>query len=287
MFGWMGQAAARMRRWAFLSCAAVAAGAMTAGAALAAQPEPWQVWHQPAATEKMEKIVALHDILLVVITAITLFVLALLIWVMIRFNARANPVPSKTSHNTLLEVVWTVVPVVILVIIAIPSFRLLYYTDTIPPADLTIKAIGKQWFWTYEYPDNGNFTFDSLMLTDDAAKAAGEPRLLAVDNRVVVPVGKTVRVIVTAADVNHAFAMPAFGTKIDAIPGRLNETWFRAEREGVFYGQCSELCGVNHAFMPIAIEVVSQQRFDAWAAEAQQKFARVDGTEPAQLAASN
>ncbi|HRE59724.1 MAG TPA: cytochrome c oxidase subunit II [Micropepsaceae bacterium] len=260
-----------------VAAAALGLLALHASAAWASQPMPWQLNLQDPATAKMEKVHEFHDLLLVIITAIVIFVLALLLWVMIRYNSRANPTPSKTSHNTLIEVIWTVVPVAILVVIAIPSFKLLYYSDTIPQADLTVKVIGKQWYWTYEYPDNGNFTFDSLMLTDEEAAAKGEPRLLGVDNRIVVPVGKNVVLDVTAADVIHAFAMPAFGIKIDAIPGRLNQTWFKAEREGVYYGQCSELCGSRHAFMPIVIEVVSEAEFNAWVASAQQQFGAADG----------
>jgi cytochrome c oxidase subunit 2 len=246
---------------------------------------PNQINLQPPATEHMQKIHDFHNLLLVIITVIVLFVLALLLWVMLRYNARVNPKPAAFSHNTLVEVIWTVVPVVILVLIFIPSMRVLYEGDVVPPADLTVKAIGHQWNWSYEYPDHGNFTFESFMLSDADALAAGEPRLLGVDNRVVVPVNKTVRVIVTAQDVIHSWAVPSFGVKMDAVPGRLNETWFRANREGVFYGQCSELCGVKHAFMPIVVEVVSQERFDAWVAEARTKFATVDGA-PA-LAAAN
>jgi cytochrome c oxidase subunit II len=216
---------------------------------------------------------------------VTLFVLALLIWIIIRYNKRANPIPSKVSHNTLLEVVWTVLPVVILVVIAIPSFKLLYYEAGIPPSDLTIKAIGKQWYWTYEYPTNGDFQFDSLGLSDDKAKAAGEPRLLGVDNVVVVPVNKVVRVITNGADVIHSWAVPQFGVKMDAVPGRLNETWFEATQLGTFYGQCSELCGAHHAFMPIEVKVVSEADFQAWAAAAKKKFASADEPAPTRVAA--
>ena len=249
-------------------------------------PQPWELGLQAPASERMAHIISLHDFLLWIITAICLFVLLLLIWIMIRYNRRTNPVPSKNTHNTVLEVIWTVVPVAILVAIAIPSFRLLYFEDTIPPADLTIKAIGKQWYWTYEYPDQGNLTFDALMLTDDKAKAAGEPRLLAADNHVVVPVNKVVRVLTTGADVIHSWSVPAFGVKMDAVPGRINETWFKADREGIFYGQCSELCGARHAFMPIEVEVVSQERFDAWLEEAKKKFASVDAPD-ARVAAAH
>jgi cytochrome c oxidase subunit 2 len=241
------------------------------------QPSEWQLGFQGAVTPVMVDITWFHDFLLYIITAVTIFVLVLLVIVMVKFNARANPTPSKTTHNTLIEVVWTVVPVLILVAIAIPSFRLLFFQLNIPPADLTIKATGKQWFWSYAYPDNGGFEFDSLMACADKAKCApGQVRLLSVDNEVVVPVNKTVRVQVTAADVIHAFAVPSFGVKIDAVPGRLNETWFKATREGVYYGQCSELCGKDHAYMPITVRVVSDKDFATWIDQAKKKFARGD-----------
>jgi cytochrome c oxidase subunit 2 len=228
---------------------------------------PWQMGLQDAATPVMESIHSFHTLLLVIITAVALFVLGLLVVVMIRFNAKSNPVPSRTTHNTLVEVVWTVVPILILIVIAIPSFRLLYLQRDIPPADMTIKAIGNQWYWSYEYPDNGGVSFDSIMKTDDEL-TDGDTRLLSVDNPTVVPVGKVVRVIVTASDVLHAWAVPSFGVKVDAVPGRLNELWFKAETEGVFYGQCSELCGKDHAAMPIEVHVVSEADFSAWAAKA-------------------
>jgi cytochrome c oxidase subunit 2 len=246
------------------------------GAALAAQPEPWQMGLQPAATEVMASVRWFESFTLIIVTVITVFVLALLIYCMVRFNAKSNPTPSRASHNTAIEVVWTVAPILILVIIAIPSFRLLYKQLDIPESDMTVKVTGYQWYWGYEYPDEryAGISFDSYML-DDAAReqlmqekglnAQQVPRLLAVDNDVVVPVGKVVRVQVTAADVLHSFAMPAFGIKVDAVPGRLNETWFRADAPGVYYGQCSELCGTNHAFMPIAIRAVSEEQFEAWA----------------------
>jgi cytochrome c oxidase subunit II len=238
------------------------------------QPSPWQLGLQQAATPVMEDINWFHNILLYTITAITLFVLALLVIIIVRFNARANPTPSRTTHHTLLEVAWTVVPVIILVFIAIPSFKLLFFQLSIPEADLTIKATGKQWFWTYSYPDQ-KFEFDSLMLQDKDRKP-DQPRLLAVDNEIVVPVNKTVRVQVIGADVIHAWAVPSFGVKIDAVPGRLNETWFKAEREGIYYGQCSELCGKDHAFMPIAVRVVKEADYNAWIEQAKKKFARDD-----------
>lgn len=267
-----------------LALAAVFVGAAAAWATEGSYAVPQQIGLMPAATEHMEEIERFHNLLLVIITLITVFVLGLLLWVMVRYNARANPKPANWSHNTLIEIVWTIVPIVVLGLIVVPSFRLLYAGEVIPAnVDLTVKAIGHQWYWSYEYPDHGGFTFDALMLSDADAKAKGEPRLLGVDNRVVVPVGKTVRVIVTSADVIHSWTIPAFGSKIDAVPGKLNETWFRAKREGVFYGQCSELCGSRHAFMPIAVEVVSQEKFDQWVTEAKAKFAAADGA-PAALA---
>ncbi len=259
--------------------ALAAALVMPDGAAFAGlgQPTPWQIGLQQSGTPVMDDIVWFHDLLLWVIGAITLFVLALLITVMIKFNARANPTPSRTTHNTLLEVAWTVVPVIILVLIALPSFRILFFQLNTPPADLTIKATGKQWYWSFAYPDNGNFEFDSLILTDKELKP-GQPRLLSVDNEIVVPVNKVVRVQVTGAEVIHAFAVPSFGVKIDAIPGRLNETWFKVTKEGVYYGQCSELCGKDHAFMPIAVRAVSEQAFNTWLEEAKKKFASAGGS---------
>jgi cytochrome c oxidase subunit II len=240
----------------------------------AGQPHPWQLGFQAPATPVMDDIVWFHGLLLWLIAGITLFVLGLLVIVIVRFNARANPVPSRTTHNTTIEVLWTVVPVLILVTIAVPSFRLLFYQLKVPPADLTVKVTGKQWFWSYAYPDQ-KFEFDSLMLQDKDRKP-DQPRLLAVDNEMVVPVNKVVRVEVTGADVIHSFSVPAFGIKIDGIPGRLNETWFKAEREGTYYGQCSQLCGRDHAFMPIAVHVVSEQAYTAWLADAKKKYASTD-----------
>jgi cytochrome c oxidase subunit II len=253
---------------------------LAGGAALAGlgQPSPWQTGLQQSASPVMDSLVSFHNFLLVIITLITAFVLGLLVIVIVKFNARANPTPTRTTHNTLLEVLWTVIPVVILVVIAIPSFRLLFFQLNTPQADLTVKATGKQWYWSYTYPDHGKFEFDSIMLQDaDRKKMNPEPpRLLAVDNAMVVPVNKTVRVQTIAADVIHAFTVPSFGIKIDAVPGRLNETWFKATREGIYYGQCSELCGKDHAFMPIEVRVVSEQAFAAWIEEAKKKYANDD-----------
>ena len=252
---------------------AVAGAAMLAsGAAFAelGQPSPWEWTLQPSGSPVMDNIHWFHNVLLAIITIITLFVLGLLIAVVVKFNARANPVPSRTTHNTLIEVAWTLIPVLILVSIAVPSFRLLFLQLDLPKADITVKATGKQWYWSYAYPDNGKFEFDSLMAQDK------QPRLLGVDNEMVVPVNKVIRVQTTGADVIHSFAVPAFGIKIDAIPGRLNETWFKAEKTGMYYGQCSELCGKDHAFMPIAVRVVTDQEFTAWVEDAKKKFASTE-----------
>jgi len=261
---------------ATISSLLAAAGTASAGLG---QPSAWQLNFQQAGSPVMDNIISFHNFLLVIITLITLFVLALLVVIMVRFNARANPTPSRTTHNTLLEVAWTLVPVAILVMIAIPSFKLLFYQLNIPQADLTVKATGKQWYWSYSYPDNGKFEFDSLMVRDEKQLRTDQPRLLGVDNELVVPVNKTVRVQTTGAEVIHSFAVPSFGVKVDAIPGRLNETWFKATREGIYYGQCAELCGKDHAFMPIAVRVVSEEAFATWVEEAKQKFARDDNAQ--------
>jgi len=253
----------------------------TAAFAGLGQPTPWQLGLQQSASPVMDDISWFNDFLLWIITAIVLFVLILLVYVMVRFNARANPVPSRTTHNTMIEVIWTIVPVLILVAIAVPSFRLLFYQLDVPKSDLTVKVTGKQWFWSYSYPDQ-KFEFDSLMVQDKDLKP-DQPRLLAVDNEMVVPVNKVVKVLVTGSDVIHSFSVPSFGVKIDAVPGRLNETWFKAEREGTYYGQCSQLCGRDHAFMPIAVHVVSEQAYNAWIDEAKKKYAA--GEPPPSVAA--
>jgi cytochrome c oxidase subunit 2 len=255
----------------------LAAAAVAHASTAIAAPQPWQTGFQPAASPVMERIESFHSGVLYIITLICLLVFGLLVWIIVRYNQRRNPVPGKATHNTLLEVAWTIVPVIILVAIAIPSFKLLYYEADIPPPDVTIKAIGKQWFWTYQYPSIGNFQFDSLGLSDAEAIKKGEPRLLGVDNAVVVPVNKVVKVLTTGADVIHSWAVPAFGVKMDAIPGRINETWFKATAEGTYYGECSELCGARHAYMPIEVKVVSQDAFNAWLATAKKKFALIDG----------
>lgn len=259
----------RIVTWLLAAAAVLGLG----GAALAGQPEAWQLGFQPAASPVKAFVDGVHNLILAIITLITLFVLGLLVYASWRFRADRNPTPSRRSHNTLLEILWTAVPVLILVIIAIPSFRLLYYKEIVPEHEMTIKAIGYTWFWDYEYPDHGNFTFTANMVPDDELEP-GQPRLLETDNRVVVPVGTNIRVLVTGdpGGVIHAWAVPAFGVKIDAVPGRLNETWIHVERPGVYYGQCSELCGVGHAFMPIAVEAVTREEFEAWVEDAQGRF---------------
>ena len=261
-----------------LTAAALTVGVLVAnaGAAFAGvgQPTPWELGLQDAASPVMVDIAWFHNFLLWIITGITLFVLILLAIIIVRFNARANPTPSRTTHNSLLEVAWTIVPVIILVAIAVPSFRLLFLEVDSPKPDITVKATGKQWFWSYSYPDNGDFEFDSLIVEDKDLKP-GQPRLLTVDHELVVPVNKVVHVLVTGADVIHSFAVPSFGIKIDAVPGRLNDTWFKATSEGLFHGQCSELCGKDHAFMPITVRVVSDAEFNNWVA-AEKKNAGIE-----------
>ena len=248
--------------------------------------KPGQIGFMEPASPIMEGIVSLHDMITVMMLGITLFVTILIIYIAVKFNAKANPVPSKTTHNTLLEVAWTVIPVLILVVIAVPSFRLLYQQDVIPEADVTVKATGNQWYWSYEYPDHEEITFDAIMLDEAEAKAAGHPRLLGTDERVVVPVNKIIRVQVTSNDVIHAWTIPAFGSKIDAVPGKLNETWFKATKEGLYYGQCSELCGIRHGFMPINVEVVSELEYEAWLEEAKVKYASNDAPRSREYAAA-
>ena len=243
------------------------------GSVLANQPKDWQLGFQKSASETMDDIVWFHDyMLLPVITAITVFVLFLIAYACIRFRASKNKEASTTSHNTFIEVIWTLVPCLILIVLAVPSFKVLYSQDEIPKADVTIKAIGYQWYWGYEYPDE-NIIFDSYMIEEKDLKE-GQPRLLSVDNEVYVPVNKVVKVMITANDVLHAWALPSFGVKRDAVPGRINETWFKADRTGTFYGQCSELCGIKHAFMPITVNVVSQEEYNQWLERAKVEFAK-------------
>ena len=240
---------------------------------LANEPVDWQLGFQKSASKTMDDIVWFHDyMLLPVITAITVFVLFLIAYACIRFRASRNPEASTTSHNTVIEVIWTLVPCLILIVLAVPSFKVLYSQDEIPKADVTIKAIGYQWYWGYEYPDE-NIIFDSYMIEEKDLKE-GQPRLLAVDSEVYVPVNKVVKVMITANDVLHAWALPSFGVKRDAVPGRINETWFRADRTGTFYGQCSELCGIKHAFMPITVNVVTEEEYNQWLEKAKVEFAK-------------
>jgi cytochrome c oxidase subunit 2 len=259
------------KRGAF--AATLATALMTAGAALADMPRPGEMNFQEPATPTMERVVGFHDQLLVIITLITLFVLGLLVYVMIRFNEKRNPVPSKTAHNTLIEVAWTVVPVLILVYIAAQSFPLLYFADHTSEPEMTLKATGHQWYWSYEYPDHGGVAIDANLNWE----ATGEHRLLETDNHVIVPVNTKIRLQTTADDVIHAWAMPSFGVKLDSVPGRINETWFEVLREGVYYGQCSELCGNGHGYMPIVVEAVSKEKFDGWV---KQQQAKMNGGEP-------
>ncbi|WP_206378207.1 cytochrome c oxidase subunit II [Sneathiella limimaris] len=256
---------------------------LTMGSAAAqGQPEPWQFGFQEAFSPVAHLMHDFHNLLLVIITLISLFVLGLLIYVVLRFNRKANPTPSKTSHNTLIEVIWTVVPVIILVIIAIPSMQLLYFGDRVEKADMTLKAIGYQWYWGYEYVDHEGLAFDAVMLEEDQLKE-GQPRLLATDNTIVLPVDTNIRLLVTAEDVLHSWALPAFGVKMDAVPGRINETWMRIEKEGMYYGQCSELCGARHGFMPIMIKAVSKEEYENWLVKAKEQYA---GIAPATKVAS-
>ncbi len=269
----------RMRPGKVFAALAALAVPGTGGVVFAAAPVPWQMGFQPAASPVMKSIVGFHDFLLFIIFLIAGFVMCLLLYVIFRFNARRNPVPTRTTHNTVLEVIWTVVPITMLMLIAIPSFKLLYFMDRTANPEMTLKVIGHQWYWSYEYPDHGNFTFDALMIPDEELKP-GAKRLLETDNRVVLPVGTNIRILMTSTDVIHAWAVPAFGVKTDTIPGRLTETWVRIEREGVYYGQCSELCGIKHGFMPIAVEAVSKPAFRQWLTEAKKKFAGLDAAPP-------
>jgi cytochrome c oxidase subunit 2 len=245
----------------------------TASSAFANQPKEWQLGFQDPASDGMRDIVNFHNnLLLPIIIAISVFVLFLMVYACIRFRASRNPNPSKTTHNVTVEILWTLIPCLILIVMAVPSFKILYKQDTIPKADVTVKAIGYQWYWGYEYPDE-NIIFESYMVETKDLKE-NQPRLLAVDNEVVVPVNKVVKVLITANDVLHAWALPSFGVKRDAVPGRINETWFKAEKVGTYYGQCSELCGIKHAFMPITVRVVSDEDYAEWLSGAKIKFAK-------------
>ena len=259
---------------AFLALAAVLAGMAAMGtAAWAAQPRDWELGMQPSATPVHDRITAFHNELLIIITLITVFVVALLIYVMVRFHHTRNPVPTRTTHNTVLEILWTVVPVLILVVIAIPSFKLMYFMDRVPNAAMTIKITGNQWYWSYSYPAE-KISFDSNLIPDNELKP-GQERLLDVDNPLVVPVGTNVRVQVTGVPdgVIHSWFVPSFGVQEYAVPGRLNEAWFRVERPGTYYGECNQICGINHAFMPIKVVAVAKPAFEKWLGEAKKKFA--------------
>lgn len=276
----------RSRIWSFAAGSAIglAASAMPAlaqdQAPVLGVPHDKGLGLQAPATELAEKMHFLHDIVLMpIITVITLFVLGLLFIVWFRFRESKNPVPSKNTHNTLLEVAWTILPALILVFIAVFSFPLLYRQLEIPKPGLTIRAIGHQWYWSYEYPDNGNFTFDANVV-EKADVKPGQIYLLDTDNEVVLPIGTDIRVQITGADVIHSWTVPAFGVKHDGVPGRTNESWFNIERPGIYYGQCSELCGVRHGYMPIKVRAVTKEEYQAWVADAQKKFAKVDGTPP-------
>lgn len=241
-------------------------------------PKPWEIGMQAAYGPIKREQIDLHNLVLVIITLITLFVAGLLVWVMWRYNAARNPVPTRTAHNTVLEVAWTVIPVLILVVMAIPSFRLIYYEDRTHDPDLTIKVTGHQWYWEYTYPDKGNIDFSSYIIPDDQLKP-GQLRLLTVDNDLVIPVGKNIRILTTSGDVIHSFFIPALGVQRYAIPGRTIETWMRADVAGTFYGECNQICGTNHSRMPIVVHAVSPQEFDAWLSEAKTKFS--DAAPPA------
>ena len=274
------------RALAVLSLAAFGIAA-TATLASADYPRPWEIGMQSPATPVKERLAAFHDELLVIIFLIALFVLGLLLYVIIRFNHRRNPVPTRTSHNTVVEMLWTVVPVLILVIIAIPSFKLMYYMDRVPNPDMTIKVTGHQWYWTYDYPDQGNLSFDSNLIPENELKP-GQKRLLDVDNPLVVPVDTVIRVYVTGTDVIHSWFIPSFGVQEYAIVGRLNETWMKVEHPGVYYGQCNQICGVNHAFMPIKVEAVAKDEFQRWLTDAKKKYAHNDqGGDAVRVAASS
>ena len=278
------------RRFAFLFIVALAAMAV-APVAMADMPHPWQLGMQAAASPVMEKIISLHNLVLVIITVVAVFVAVLLLYVMVRFNRRINPVASRTSHHTLLEVIWTVAPVLILVVIAIPSFRLVYFEDRTFDADLTIKVTGHQWYWEYDYGDAAKVDFTSRMVADEDLKP-GQHRLLDVDNQLVVPAGKNVRILTTSADVIHSFFIPSLGVQRYAIPGRTIETWFKVNEPGTYYGECNQICGTNHSFMPISIKAVTEKEYQAWLVEAKTKFADASpaatapGAQPVQLAAN-
>ncbi len=277
-----------MMAWRILAAPMALLGTLAASASALADhgmAHPWQLGLQAPVTPVAVQLNDFHNLLLVIITVIAAFVTLLMIVVFFKFNARANPTPRATTHNTLLEVMWTAIPILILVIIAIPSFKLLYFADRSVDAEMTVKAVGHQWYWSYEYPDHGEFTIDATMLADNELKP-GQPRLLATDEAIVIPVNTNIRLLIAADDVIHAWAVPAFGVKLDGVPGRLNETWVRVEKEGTYYGQCSELCGTGHGFMPIMVKVVSKSAFAAWVEKAKAEYAARDDRPGVKLAAA-
>jgi cytochrome c oxidase subunit 2 len=271
-----------LRRLKRLSPAGLAFSALLAIApgAHAQQPTPWEIDMQPAGSPVKAEIIWLHDLVLVIITLITLFVGGLLLWVMYRYSAKRNPTPSRTSHNTVLEIAWTVMPVLILVVIAIPSFRLVYYEDRTRDADMTLKVTGHQWYWEYTYADKGGIDFNANIVPDEDLKP-GQPRLLAADNEVVLPVGKNIRILTASGDVIHSFFIPSLGVQRYAIPGRTIETWVRIDRPGTYYGECNQICGTNHSRMPIQIRGVPEAEFEAWLVEAKTKYADASPAAPA------
>ena len=277
---------ATARVCAVFALAAIGVAAISA-IACAAGPQPWQIGMQPPATPVKDRLSAFHDELLVIITLITIFVLGLLLYVIVRFHHQRNPVPTRTSHHTVIEMLWTVVPVLILVLIAVPSFKLMYYMDRVPDPEMTIKVTGHQWYWSYEYPDQGGLVFDSNLIPEADLKP-GQKRLLDVDNPLVVPVDTTIRVLITGTDVIHSWFMPSFGVQEYAIIGRLNESWMKIEHDGVYYGQCNQICGINHAFMPIKVQAVSKDDFQHWLVDAKKKFAHDDmGADAVRVAAAS
>jgi len=265
--------------------AALIAAAFVSAPAMADYPKSWELNLQPAAGALADQIHGFHNLLIYIITAIVLFVLGLLVWVIVRYNAKANPTPSKTSHNTMIEVIWTIVPVLILVVIAVPSFKVLFYQGRIPEADMTVKVTGYQWYWGYEYSDQDGLAYNAYMIPEkEIDPSKGQKRLLETDTELVLPVDTVIRVQVTANDVIHSWTVPSFGVKKDAVPGRLNEAWFKISKPGVYYGQCSEICGTGHAYMPIKVRAVSKEEFDTWveAAKAEGGFVPVNDNKVAQ-----
>ena len=262
----------RSRLFVLVPAIGLAIVSLAEPAVAAGRSEPWQMWFQPAASPVMERIIEFHNFIFIIEVSIVVLVLVLMGYIIIRFNSKSNPVPSKTTHNTILEVAWTAVPLLLVIIIAVPSLKLLYYADRIEEGEMTLKVIGNQWYWSYEYPDHGAFAFDSIIIEDENLEP-GQPRLLSVDNSVVLPAETNIRLLFTSADVIHNWAVPSLGLKLDAVPGRVNESWVRINSEGDYYGMCSELCGVNHGFMPVHIKAVSKADFSAWVEQAKQEFA--------------